>query len=847
MTVPASNYLIPANFKAELLLLAPATDTLGIVLNDPTPTYNGIYQYSGTPPAWALISTTPPNNQLFGLDVPDLFGLGSTAGLVLGSVVTTTAGSPTIPPGTTLTSVASGTITLNHPVTVTGSTSTTLAFTNGGTVISGVTGTAVNGSQTISNIVFPAPTFQPSAGLYAAIKAEEVHVLAHGIATADSGTTDNAAMINWIAAIIESRGGGKIIFDRPDVAGAWYGIKSPIVLRNNVTFEGTGPDSYIRNYGIKGQGGVEEDSGACFNGNGITQSNYFGINANLSCRINAVAANDHTITLTTTAQVSNFAKGQVVLIFTTDLSGVANSGGEGTWLSGQNYLPFFSRQFRIIDIDAAHGILTLDYTIPVALPGSMSPVVSDGKGTYFGGGSTLPSRLVDRAVVRNLRLSADDQGYGKTFDGGMYEGLIENIWVEGGDTAATTGARALWNGNGLARSVIRNVRGVFREKAIEMATGSHDNICMHFRGTYQTGSGKEATLLLMGEYTANNIIDDVELSAPDFYVDLAVAPAVVTIGPSSGHRIRNVRVTAGLSSASTSGAIRGITMTGQAYQPVSDVRFDNVEIQLKGQQYNFNISAPDTFNPTKVVARDVTFTGDAPTDAGLNLGTNADGDIDNCDFGGPINIYQATSSQVVFTGRIRAKVTGYTFSGAYGSMAAFNLLDLRNMERSGGFGFYSARQFLLHQHGHNTSGSPLTFTYTLPAGQNLTAGDQIVLSAKGTFAGVTVIKHLAIVDNYNGTDNTILAPAPAAGDVGAFSMDALVTIESSTQYSMIACITWATGGTTSTSTVSSQVRRSSGVNLATTDALFKIEGWVNSGTNDITFDVVDMHAKLFGE
>ena len=169
------------------------------------------------------------------------------------------------------------------------------------------------------------------------------------------------------------------------------------------------------------------------------------------------------------------------------------------------------------------------------------------------------------------------------------------------------------------------------------------------------------------------------------------------------------------------------------------------------------------------------------------------------------------------------------------------------MERSGGFGFYSARQFLQHQHGHNVSTSPLTFTYTLPAGQNLAAGDQIVLSAKGTLAGVTVAKGLAFVDNYSGMDNTILSAAPAAIDVGAFSMDALVTIESATLYSFVAQITWATAGGTSTTVVSAEVYRSTGVNLATTNALFKIEGWVASGTNDIVFDVVDMHAKLLGE
>jgi len=903
MTLPASNYMLP--FETKYLMdnsSAPATDTLAMVYNDPTSSNNKVYQYNGS--AWVAVSSSPPNNDLFGLNVPNLFGVGSTSGLIVGSAVSGTG----IAPGTTLAAIPSNSsVTLSQAATA--GAASTLSITHNATTIT-LSGTTTNGSTNVA-VTSVSPGAAPTnMALTSAIKAAEVHLVAHGYAKAD-GSTDDAPMINAAGAALESIGGGKIVFDRPP-SGGYYLIQSPILLRDNVTFEGVGPASYIRN------ASTATNMGACFHGNGITQSNYVDFT---KYALNAVAQNDPSITLTSSADAANFAVGNIVLIYTT---GVPN-GGEGTWSSGSNFQPYFSRQYRITAISG--GTLTLDHAIPMALGSAMAPVVSLGVGVNVTFG-TIPSKLVDRPVVRNLRLSADHQVYGKTFSGGMYEGLIENILVGGNVLIAglmtAVSARALWNGNGLARSLIRNIRGTFRDKAIELATGSHDSTVQGVRGSHVGGDGTAGSVLLFAEYTANNTLDDFRLSLPNFHYTAGGSPVVLNVGNASGHRFRNGVAIAGMESGYAGSPLRGIALSGQTYQPTSDIHFDSIDMTLKGQQHNVIISSPDVHNPSGIVMRDLTFAGDAPSGSGFYLGTVADGAIDNCDFNGPLNVNVTQYGAAGFSGPIRGKVTGYSFSGV-GTLSDLARLNLRGMARSGGDGIYAARVSLeavsvsasvasatpvatgtkTGVTGTATSGSPsvtglssitgivvgdvvtatagspvippgtkvvsidsgsssvtlsknvttasgsttMTFThgeaaFVLPPGQNIGAGDKILVTflANTTNGGTNRKKNFAIVDD----TGTIQSVQVATADTGPVTMRAEVTVESNTALSVTVTTFYPVAGVATP--VTTEVRRT-GLDLAANGRVFTLQSWFDSsgGNSAITFDSIEMVPALFGE
>ena len=271
-----------------------------------------------------------------------------------------------------------------------------------------------------------------TTSLSAAIKAGEVHLIAHGYCIADNGATPNDVMINAISYALQQLGGGKIIFDRPNVLGNYYGIVAPILLRNNVTFEGEDASVWIHN------SSTASNKGAVFHGNGMAESNYSSYAPFLTAGSGGIAAGAQSVTLATTgAGMPNFPVGSVILIFSQVGESPVGTPVTSVPAAGVSFLPNFSRQYRVVAQDATNTILYLDYAIPVAVP---YPVVCNGTGGTFGGN---PTHLIDRAVIRNLRVSSDSTTDGELIDSGAYEGIIHNVWVANG--VSLVGA------NGMAR------------------------------------------------------------------------------------------------------------------------------------------------------------------------------------------------------------------------------------------------------------------------------------------------------------------------------------------------------------------------------------------------------------
>jgi hypothetical protein len=470
-------------------------------------------------------------------------------------------------------------------------------------------------------------------------------------------------MINQVAIKLAMMGGGKIIFDRPPTSAGFYLISSPILLQNNVTYEGVGPVSWIHN------NSTTSNTGACFQGNGMAETIYTHYTV---YSLGNLPANTQTVTCPT-GTGSNFPVGSVVLIF----SLVGESPVGTVWNpatpalpspAGTAFLPSFSRQYRVVANGSSSDILILDYSIPVAVTAA---VICNGTGGTFGGNLT---QLVDRAVIRNLRVSSDSTSDGELINSGAYEGILEDILV--GNAVSLVGA------NGMARMEISGIEGFFGSRAVQLGTGSHDCHLRHLRGEYNgpvpPGTSTLTSLVLADEYVAN-----IEISDFNFFAPAPAVPsnAAFNVAQTTGLRIYDGYVTFnGL----------GIGMNNQLASSSTDNEFRNVILNLSGQVSNLNVynTSGFAYTPTNFRLHNVKFIGAAPTStAACWFEANCDVDFEDVDFStGTIEV----ASGVVVTGRMsRVQHAGWN-----GSFADINKIYVKNMIRAGGQGFYSAKRVL---------------------------------------------------------------------------------------------------------------------------------------------------------
>jgi len=89
----------------------------------------------------------------------------------------------------------------------------------------------------------PVPNLFPFVGAVPAawpdaIKAGDIHLIAHHLATEDDSGADHAPAINALSAMLETMGGGRIVLGGGRKNGAQFSIGSAIRLGSNVIFEG---------------------------------------------------------------------------------------------------------------------------------------------------------------------------------------------------------------------------------------------------------------------------------------------------------------------------------------------------------------------------------------------------------------------------------------------------------------------------------------------------------------------------------------------------------------------------------------------------------------------------------
>lgn len=668
--------------------------------------------------------------------------------------------------------------------------------------------------------------------LDAAFATGELRVRTLGIHP-DSATDWHLA-INQLGDWVEAKGGGKIVFDRPDTPGSYYKITRPICGKDRVTFEGQDKSVLIRNTGI------ETDLAQVFHLNGVRQNRYQFFTR---YALKSVAADSMTVEFNTHADASHFTVGQVVLIFSdgTDFNaGQAMQNGNPL-----NWAPFFSQQYRILDITA--GVVTLDFPITQALTVSGTdfiPVMTDCRGLYWDDTNILPTRLVDQCTIRNLRIYSDDLTNGRPFTGGIYQGLIENVHVEKG--------RQLYGGNAMCRSVMRDISGVFSQRMLELATGSHDSQFYNFHGSYQTGTGAGASIMLLDEFSKNHTIDGWRIYAPNYFVTAPMSgtktPTFMTFGPGSGHVIRNGWARFGANVTAGVGACKGISVSKQHYVATSNITINDVELSMKGQSTNFSVGQADTFAPSGIRVSRVTFSGDAPSSYGAFI--DADGNLyfDDCNFNGILQI----SSGNAFTGEF----DNCKFTGFGGNIGDLNKLDIRNSKRLGGDGFYSAKVLLTHQSVANTAvvGAPVVYSYTAPAGMNIDQKDQVQGSAiftrtvGATGKTATFVLSLAKADGTGSTDvGTFTIADVTNGHNGCGDIGFTATVEGNTVLSVYMTAKYVVNGTTTV--VAPQELRATGLDLAANGFQLNLKTYFDStgGTSTTVFDAIDIRAKLYGE
>jgi phage-related protein len=295
-----------------------------------------------------------------------------------------------------------------------------------------------------------------------------------------------------------------------------YKITNPVYLRSNVQMYGAGTATYINNTNTPATSGYQ--TAVVF-----FMGNMAGADFDLLTPYSFTGAiGDRTITLST-ANAANFTAGKACV-----LKGAKRFYQDSSYYN-TNLSPT-TKNIRTIAIDGyinlvesvnyGTGVVTLRHPLQVAFT-SGSTVRCEG---VFTSGSTdevgQAKYIWKNGSIANMRIESLGPW---TMRGGMFECLLEDLFIK---------ARHLIYGNGFSHSTIKNLKGLFHQKCMEVAIFTHDNFIKWIDCAWsgQFGDlnslatepgGPKGSVFQMGEGAHHNTIEDVSINAGNLSIGVS--------------------------------------------------------------------------------------------------------------------------------------------------------------------------------------------------------------------------------------------------------------------------------------------------------------------------------------
>lgn len=615
------------------------------------------------------------------------------------------------------------------------------------------------------------------------IRKGSVHLQGHRIAAAD-GSTSDSENITALITEMSAAGGGQIFAESTN---SFYKMTTLIPIRNGVSIVGLGKSSRFVNAQTTGVLDI-------FMLGAMHPSNleFWTFHACAS-----ISPGNRSVTLITPLAGNVYAVGDIIMVRSNDDTNPTD-----------RTKPSFVNLCKITDVTVDGGgnttALTFEYPIEYSVA---DPLIAQIAGQLVGGVSNY---VCDTGGLHNLRLYSElGRGF---FYNALYNGHISNIYHEK--------SRYMTNGNGLARSLVENIRGLYTSAFVEFAIGCHDSVIRDVRGAlHPQQTSSVSNLIKIGEFVHNNRLTDFEADAYGWVA--AIPTSANAIGFSS----------AGIDTEISHGRIlgvncfSGIEFTGQAIE--KNIGNAVIDVELRGTFDNYFKYSSSNNVPVDCDILDCRFYGTVVDHA--KSGTLASGKILRNYFEqGQINL----SSPVM---EFRDN-TVYTYSNS----ATALLRRLTNNTRRLWASAHAVAVWLNNIVVTTTTSGTVVpgGSFVVPAGMDYLAGDQFVFYAAGDAAGAAT-KDIVLADN----TGTLLSVSMLTTEVGAFVIEGRIQVHAiaATSYTMDAEYSVLLGS----HAVPVRVRRT-GLDLPLNGRTLSLQAWVGAG-GTITFDRIEIRPLLVGE
>lgn len=293
-------------------------------------------------------------------------------------------------------------------------------------------------------------------------------------------TIDGAAFQKAVDFIYDA-GGGTILCEKN------YAINFPIETKNNVTIDGNGKGNIYNDCSRKKYGHdiaffVGNHHPVAFNPNAEIPNSY----KIYECAA-PVSAGDRSISLKQFEKVKNeFEIGQIV------------------WLTSQktfyqrSYAWYMDQSFACKITDIKAGRLYFEYPIEETIPAAQ--IAANGGRDRF---MEIDFKAVQNLTIKNLNINAGSL----TNHTWGYKCLFENL-----NLVNTTHLIVL---NSLNHSIIRNIKGTYYNRCIEVKSGAEHLLISNIQATFKAPDGIDTSIGIIstGEYNRKIVIDS-------FYIDM---------------------------------------------------------------------------------------------------------------------------------------------------------------------------------------------------------------------------------------------------------------------------------------------------------------------------------------
>lgn len=409
------------------------------------------------------------------------------------------------------------------------------------------------------------------------------------------------------------------------------------------------------------------------------------------------------VTLTDT---TSYTTGQIVRLASVD--GITNGLGD--------FIPSYMQLARVLSKTAT--TLIIDSPVETSLP----LVIHSANQTTVMGRFSKPLFVCSDTVVRNIEIDTWDYW---TADSATFNCVFDNIYGR---------AKSVVYGNTFCKTLFNNINVNFRNKACELAFGSHDVIMrnVNFKPDYDwMASGSVGVSL--AESGRNCVLDGFNF----FSGKESVLSVIFRVSTHSGVKIRNGKINL----YSNSNNILSVENEGAGRSNCDNILFENIDINVVSSAAvlcNVNKMADDS-GINNVTFRNIKYSGANPSTALIRLTGTVNNPVTyvNADItttvSGPFAISNAYNYDISFYGPVNLSNTD--IASSLGKLRIINT-DRINSKRVNQISSSIVDVT-------NTSVLTPLKSFIYPAG-SLRPNDRISFTFAGSFGGLTGTKNVLL-------------------------------------------------------------------------------------------------------